>query len=163
VPFAAVPGAASVGLNPSTEGQPGPVPAGAEPTGPPLIDEARLMDIADSVTVSDQAQERGLINVNTASAEVLACIPGIDREVARAIINYRSSAGYLRCVAALLQVPGLNREAFRQLVPFVTVRSETFRILSEGRVSGSGARRRIEVVVHVGSSEVETLSYREII
>jgi hypothetical protein len=43
----------------------------------------------------------------------------------------------------------------------VTARSETFRILSEGVVTSSGARQRLEVVVRIVGDEFETLSYRE--
>jgi hypothetical protein len=58
-------------------------------------------------------------------------------------------------------VPGLTRDIFKQLAPLVTARSETYRIVSEGRVDSTGARRRIEVIVGVGPRDVETLSYRE--
>jgi hypothetical protein len=43
----------------------------------------------------------------------------------------------------------------------VTARSETFRILSEGRVTSSGARQRIQEIVHIGLHSLTTLSYRE--
>jgi hypothetical protein len=55
----------------------------------------------------------------------------------------------------------MTTELFRQLAGRVTVRSETFRILSEGRVTSSGARQRLLVTVRVGLEEVETLAYRE--
>ena len=50
---------------------------------------------------------------------------------------------------------------FKQIAPLVSARSETFRILSEGRVTSTGARQRIQVVVHVSLNEISTLSYRE--
>jgi len=43
----------------------------------------------------------------------------------------------------------------------VSARSETFRIVSEGKVNSSGARQRIQVIVHVGEDDIDTLSYRE--
>jgi hypothetical protein len=43
----------------------------------------------------------------------------------------------------------------------VTARSETYSILSEGKVTSSGTRQRIQMIVHVGLNSIETLSYRE--
>jgi len=43
----------------------------------------------------------------------------------------------------------------------VTTRSETFRILSEGRIKSTGTSQRIQVTVRVSQSDVTTLSYRE--
>jgi len=131
------------------------------PSGPPLIDETLLKDIADFITVTDESTQRGLVNINTAAAEVLACLPGLDRESARAVVSQRESAGFFPNVAGLLDVPGITPEAFRDLAPRVTTRSETFRILSEGTVPSSGARKRIEVILHLGATGIDTLAYRE--
>jgi len=43
----------------------------------------------------------------------------------------------------------------------VTVRSETFRIISEGKVNSSGARLRIMAIVQISKDAVQTLSWRE--
>lgn len=132
-----------------------------QPVGPKLINEDLLMQIADDVTTSSDTAQRGLININTASSVVLRCLPGITEELARAIINYRSSAGYFPNIAHLLKVPGMDRGLFKQLSALITARSETFRIVSEGRVGAGGARRRIEVIVQLGTSAIDTISYRE--
>jgi competence ComEA-like helix-hairpin-helix protein len=145
----------------STQTAPAQNTASQQPTGPKLIDENLLMDIADDVTTSYEADLPGLINVNTASPEVLACLPGIDERLAQAIVNYRQSSGFFPNVAHLLKVDGLSREIFKQVAPRVTVRSETYRILSEGTVRSTGARKRIQVIVRIGESDIETLSYRD--
>ena len=119
------------------------------------------MEIADDVTVATDSDQAGAININTASPEVLACLPGISKELAQAIIAYRKSAGFFPNIAGLLKVDGLNRNIFKQVAPKVCARSETFRILSEGRVTSTGARKRIQVIVRLGSSSIDTLSYRE--
>ena len=56
---------------------------------------------------------------------------------------------------------GLSREIFKQLAPRITARSETFRIISEGKVNSTGARQRLQVIVHIGPTDINTLSYRE--
>lgn len=146
------------GANPAPN--PGPQgPAAPRVTGQPVISESLLLEIADDVTVADKDQP-GAVNINSASPAVLMCLPGVSRELAQAIVSYRKSAGFFPNTAWLLKVNGMTREIFKQLAPKVTARSETFRILSEGQLP-SGVRKRIQVIVHLGSSDIETVSYRE--
>ncbi len=130
-------------------------------SGPPVIDQQLLMDVADSLTTDSETLQPGVVNVNTAGLEVLACLPGLSRELAQAIISHRSSAGFFASTAALLNVSGMTTEIFKQIDSRVTARSETFRILAEGRIRSSGVRQRVQAVVRVGLSDVEMLSYRE--
>lgn len=146
---------------PNTASNPPPPNNPPGQTGPKVINEKLLMQIADQLTCVDGGDQSGLVNINTASAAVLTCLPGMDEEKARAVILYRQSAGYFPNIAHLLSVPGVNKQMFKSLAPRVTARSETFRILSEGSIGSSGVRQRIEVVVKLTSSDVETLSYRE--
>ena len=126
-----------------------------------VVSQELLADIADELTTEDNQNLPGLVNINSASLEVLACLPGVSREIAQAIISQRQSDGYFPSIAGLLKVPGVTREIFKQLAPRVSARSDTFRIISEGKVDSSGARRRIEVIVRVGLQTIETLSYRD--
>jgi competence ComEA-like helix-hairpin-helix protein len=119
------------------------------------------MDIADDLTVQSNESLPGLVNINTAGLEALTCLPGLNRQLAQAIISYRQSSGFFPNIAHLLKVPGMARESFKQVASRVTARSETFRILSEGRVTSSGARQRIQEIVHIGLHSLTTLSYRE--
>ncbi len=129
--------------------------------GQKLISQELLMEIADGLTTESGSDLAGLVNINTANAAVLICLPGIDQSLAEAIIAYRQSNGFFPNLAWLLKVPGLNRQIFKQLAPRVTARSETFRILSEGKIKSSSARQRIQVIVHVSARGLETLAYRE--
>lgn len=130
-------------------------------SGQRVIDENLLMDIADDVTADSGSDLTGLVDINSASLEVLSCLPGLTRESAQAIISFRQSNGYLPNIAWLLKVPGLNRDLLKQVAPRLTARSETFRILCEGKVSSTGARQRVQEIVHVGLHSITTLSYRE--
>ena len=130
-------------------------------SGPKVVSDELFMDIADDLTNESGKDLPGLVNINTAGLAVLSCIPGIDRQSAQAIISYRQSNGFFSNIAGLLKVPGMNRENFKQAAPLLTARSETYRILSEGKVTSSGARQRIQVIVRVGLTDIQTLSYRE--
>jgi competence ComEA-like helix-hairpin-helix protein len=153
------------GTGNATQGQgPGPGPGNPQagnPSGPKVISDSQLMDIADDVTAQAGADLAGVVNINTASLEVLVCLPGISRQLAQAIISFRQSSGFFSNVAGLLKVPGMTTDLFKQVCPLVTARSETFRILSEGKVTSTGARQRIQEIVHIGLRSVTTVSYRE--
>jgi type II secretory pathway component PulK len=80
--------------------------------------------IEPEIIASAQAQE-GLINVNTASAVVLGCIPGMSNYVS-AVVSYRqsSSADKLLTVGWLTEV--LDQQSSIQAGPYVTTHSYQF-------------------------------------
>jgi len=130
-------------------------------TGSRVISPDLFTDIADDVTISSDAALAGVINLNTAGLEVLICLPGMDRELAQAIIAQRQSNGFFDSLGDLLKVQGMTPDLLKQIAPLVTTRSETYRILSEGRVTSTGARQRIQAIVHVGLNDLQTLAWRE--
>lgn len=126
-----------------------------------VISEDLLMEIGDDVTTASGSTLAGAININTAGLKVLMCLPGIDRDLAQKIISYRQSSGFFANPAELLKVDGMTPDLLKQFVPLVTTRSETYRILAEGRVKSSGVRQRVQVIVRVNLDGVKLLSYRE--
>ena len=136
--------------------------AGAsDQTGNQVVSENLFMDIADNLTTENGQSLPGVINVNTAGLDVLMCLPGASRELAQSIISHRQSGGYFANVGELLKLSEMTRDIFKQVAPLLTTRSETYRILSEGRINSSGARQRIQAIVHVGLSSQQILSWRE--
>lgn len=146
--------------SPAPDGQPSSTPR-QNFNGPKLISQELLLEIADDVTVGQGDDLKGAVNINTASLDVLACLPGVSRDLAQAIISSRQSSGFFPNIAHLLKVQGMTRDLFKQLAPRVCVRSDTFRILSEGRVKSSGTRQRIQEIVRITADGLTTLSYRE--
>ena len=72
------------------------------------------------------------------------CLPGFDPALAHAVISYRQSNVFFPNVAWLLKVPGMTDAIFKQIAPLLTARSETFRVISEGRIASTGTRQRIQ-------------------
>ena len=67
----------------------------------------------------------GLVNINTASEAVLACIPGIGTDKASTVVAYRQGkTTQLNSVAWLVEAVG--QEAALQAAPYVTARSSVF-------------------------------------
>jgi competence ComEA-like helix-hairpin-helix protein len=134
---------------------------GSGNSGSTVISQELLEQIADDLSLATGTDVQGLVNINTAGIEVLICLPGLDRPLAQAIINYRKSTGYFDNVADLLKVDGMTRAIFKLVVPLITTRSETYRIICEGKINSSGVRQRIEAIVHIARTDVQTLAYRE--
>ncbi len=85
----------------------------------------------------------GRININTASATVLQAIPGIDQQMAFAIVAGRQGdddgsgiLGPYRNVQQVQRVPGIPMEVTRQLSTFCDVRSKTFEVTIDAQISG---------------------------
>ncbi len=103
--------------------------------------------IVDELTLKDEEVLWGRINVNTASEVVINTLPGVDEEVAGAIVARRDALGEFSSVGELLDVNGVTTEIFAKFEDTITVRSNVFRIHSRGRASSGLASATIECVV----------------
>jgi DNA uptake protein ComE-like DNA-binding protein len=82
-------------------------------------------EVADSLTVSADPYIQGLVNVNTASATVLACLPGIEVNNAQTLVTYRQAhPDQLATVAWVAQA--LGNDAATQAGPYITAKSYQF-------------------------------------
>ena len=77
--------------------------------------------IADRLTTSDQETMPGVVNVNTASKEVLLCLPGLEENDADVLLSYRGRDNELDSIAWVTNV--LDREKAVGIGTFITVRS----------------------------------------
>ena len=66
--------------------------------------------------------ERQLININLASAELMACaLPGIGEMKAQAIVDYRNQEGPFHRTDELMKVPGIGPVTYQGIRDLVTV------------------------------------------
>ncbi|MFN0057971.1 MAG: helix-hairpin-helix domain-containing protein [Planctomycetota bacterium] len=156
----------------SVENPPGNPPADGAPnpnnnaptwrgTGEMLISTELFQQISDYFTTAAGMERPGVVNINTASATVLACLPGVSEELAQNIVEHRLGHGNFQNIAGLLSVSGINAELYAKLSQRVTARARTYRVISEGLVPSTGARQSLRVVFRIGELDVETLSFRE--
>ncbi|VVC76441.1 30S ribosomal protein S1 [Aquicella siphonis] len=61
------------------------------------------------------------VNVNTASAPLLACVAGLNESVAKNVIRYRDENGAFKNRQALKKVPRLGDKAFEQAAGFLRI------------------------------------------
>lgn len=65
------------------------------------------------------------VNINTATVEELAQLPGVGEVIARRIVRHREKSGKFRTVEELLVVRGISRKKLDQLRPYVTVEADS--------------------------------------
>ena len=83
-------------------------------------DNESTISIAD-VSKASSSQRTELININTASEDLLCEIDGIGEKLAQRIIEYRETNGNFTCVEDLMKVYGIGEATFAKIKPFVTV------------------------------------------
>ncbi len=107
---------------------------------------AEFDQVAHQLTVSEEEYTEGLVNVNTATATVLACLPGMDETTAENLVLQRSQLGENPASEAWI-VEVLGEETARELGPYITGRTFQFTadICAVGR-QGKGFRRSLFVI-----------------
>ncbi|HPC60683.1 MAG TPA: general secretion pathway protein GspK [Verrucomicrobiota bacterium] len=107
----------------------------------------------------------GKININTASAEVLQLIPGVDPIIAEAIVAGRQGefdptglTGPYRTVAEVRRIPEVNMLVQRQIEQFCDVRSRAFRVEINARIGGS-SRTFYAIVVRPTPRETQVINF----
>jgi len=67
-------------------------------------------------------QKGGLVNINTASSELLQTLPGIGPKTAERIIEYRQTAGRFASIEGLRNVRGIGPKRYERLKALIAVR-----------------------------------------
>ncbi len=122
-----------------------------------VLSRETLEKIYDRLTMSSDQRVLGLINVNTASPEVLAALPGMDEAIAQSIVSAREQQPF-ETVGALLGQTEITNEQFERVAPWLTTRGQTVKLVATGRV-GEGqeaVQRRVTAVVLVEMVPVST-------
>ena len=144
--------------------------------------------ICDKITVFDSPGGiiKGRININTASEEVLESLPYLDSSLAKAIIMYNEKKGPFNEIGEIVEIPLLEKlgcngidddedgyideddekEAiFRSLSNLITVGSNCFTIVSQGRVLRAEqivAEKKIKAIVDRGNPSLRVKYYQEV-
>lgn len=119
---------------------------------------AELDQLTPYLTMSTGAYKTGLINVNTASATVLACVPGITPAMASQIVSARQTQATPYTNLSFL-APILGNTAAAQAGPYLT--TETFQVSADVAAVGPGGlgyRRTLFVID--GSNGTPQVVYR---
>ena len=63
----------------------------------------------------------GIVNINTANAELLQELPGIGEQTARDIVKYRRQNGPFSCKEDIMNVPGIGKGVYEQIQSMICV------------------------------------------
>ncbi|MBM3834910.1 MAG: hypothetical protein FJ403_16875 [Verrucomicrobia bacterium] len=113
------------------------------------VGKAELTDVLDRLTATALDRLPGLINVNTASSEVLQTIPEIDEPLADLIVSTRRHlrAEQRRTPAWLYEEALVNADRFKKVAPYLTSRGCQFRFQAIGYGLPSGRFRVLEAII----------------
>jgi type II secretory pathway component PulK len=118
--------------------------------------------VMDLLTTSNEQEFVGLINVNTAPAQVLRTLPGMTDEEVSAIIEVRGelppedkrSVGWL--------APVLGEQRFVEVAPRTTARGNRFHVESLGYADHLGTVVRLEAIVEMRGPIAQIVYNRDI-
>lgn len=125
---------------------------------------AELPDVLDKLTCTEEMSLTGLVNVNTASAEVMAAMPEVDEYTAQRIVDYRTGIGVAeRTTPAWLYTQNvLEATEFKRLAPRLTTRGSRFGVRSVGFSVPDGRFRVLEAVIDVSARRPRIVRVRDI-
>jgi len=75
---------------------------------------------AGTVSAAAKAAPAGKVNINTATAEQFAALPGVGVKLGARIVEYRQKSGSFKTVDELMNVKGIGEKNFTKLQPHLT-------------------------------------------
>ena len=88
------------------------------------VTEQVFNNIRDRISVESDEEEDETVNINTADAERLQTLDGIDDGIANRIIDHRNSQGNFQNVDQLKEVKLITEEEFASIVDQITTKDE---------------------------------------
>jgi hypothetical protein len=112
------------------------------------------------------------ININTAPSAVLTALPGLQPSDVQAILAVRpdpTTGGSLtdpmyQSPAWLLTQAGISLATLQKLDPYITTRSQVYRVQSVGYFNqdGKGSKIRLEAVIDTNAGRPRILAWRNL-
>jgi competence protein ComEA len=92
-----------------------------------LVSALTITAVAAAHTQSEKptAIARAAVNLNTASVDQLADLPGVGKATAERIVEYRQKSGGFKKIEELMNVKGIGEKSFLKLKPLITVAAKT--------------------------------------
>jgi competence protein ComEA len=88
---------------------------------PVLATQAPVPAQAQAAAQAMAAGEKAPVNLNAATVEQLATLPGIGPKVAERILEYRTKNGGFKKIEELMNVKGIGEKSFLKIKPLVSV------------------------------------------
>ncbi len=82
---------------------------------------AAVADMAGKASTMTEGSIKDLININSATPDMLASIPGIGPQISEGIAKYREAHGAFKQIADLVNVDGVDAALLEKIKPFLTI------------------------------------------
>jgi DNA uptake protein ComE-like DNA-binding protein len=127
----------------------------------PGFTQTVMQQIADRITTDSASDRQNVININTAPAEVLATIPGMDQTTLQAILNYRQNGQAFQTLNDLFTLP-LQRPQFQRVLPQVSTKSSVYSVHIKVRREGQPGVYAVSALVELTANGPQVLQWREV-
>jgi len=67
----------------------------------------------------------GKVNINTATEDQIALLPGIGPKLATEVVNYRTNSGNFKAIEDIKKVSGVGDKKFEKIKNFIAVEGDT--------------------------------------
>lgn len=125
--------------------------------------------LLDKFTTTASLELPPRVNINTAPADVIRILPRMTEADAQKILENRPNAGsdpslssVYSTIAWLVTLTDFNPTTMQQLEPYITARSQVYRVQSVGYDENNGPAVRIEAVIDTNYGRPRILYWRDI-
>ncbi len=141
-----------------------PVPQGGGQWLPSPFGLEDFHRILDRLSLWIEPEQVGLIDVNTAPAEVLRCVPHLTAQMVDDIVTQRAALDSTakRTPAWLLIHNVVDEETMAEVIPFVTTRGFQFEVESVGFATHVGTVSRIQAALQMRGPVAQIIYYRDL-
>ncbi len=130
--------------------------------GRTTFDRETMQKVADRVTVDDMPYHDNLVNINTAPAEVLATVPGMDHESLKAILSYREGGKAFQTMGDLFSITSITRQQFLNFVARLCTKSSLYRVRIQVRSQGSPSVYAAVAMIEMTDNGPRIRQWREV-
>jgi type II secretory pathway component PulK len=129
----------------------------------------KLAVLLDTVSTSANLELPARININTAPQAVLAALPGLTDANVQQILQHQPGSSTDASQAALYRTPvwliteaNLSASLVKSIEPYITARSQVFRVQVVGYYEVGGPNVRLEAVIDTNRQHPRILYWRDI-
>ena len=121
-----------------------------------------MQQIADKVAVDDKPYRDNVVNVNTAPAEVLALVPGMDHATLQAILNYRQGGQSFQTIGDIFTLQDVQLTQFQAVLANLSAKSSLYKVRVRVRSANSAALYAATALVEVTDNGPIIRQWREV-
>ena len=121
-----------------------------------------MAGVVDRIAVNNNPYRNDVVDINTAPAEVLATVPGMDMTLLNAILQYRSTGQAFQTLADLFTLPGITAAELQNTVGHLTAKCSTYRIRVLVRMRGSQQVYAVQALGELTPTGPQILSWHHV-